>query len=208
VQGLAEITSIDKQKGTSAWSEFDEFQTMTIKFPPGKVDGVAIGASIAINGTCLTVTKQVGDECDFDLIIETLRATNLGELKVGSKANYERSARMGDEIGGHNVSGHVDCKATITSVKDSDFNRRIEFTVPQDRIKYILAKGFFAVDGCSLTVGEVEGNTLSVYLIPETLRVTAMGGKGLGDSVNIEVERQTQAIVDTVERYLREKSIL
>jgi hypothetical protein len=84
--------------------------------------------------------RQVGDECRFDVIIETLRATNLGDLKVGSKANYERSARMGDEIGGHSVSGHVDCKATITSVKDSDFNRRIEFTVPQDRMKYILAK--------------------------------------------------------------------
>jgi len=208
VQGMAEVTKIEKKKGTSAWSEFDEFQTMTIKFPPGKVDGVSIGASIAINGTCLTVTEQVGDECFFDLIVETLRATNLGELEVGSIANYERSARMGDEIGGHHVSGHVDCKATITSVEDTEFNRRIVFTVPERMMKYILPKGFIAVDGCSLTIGEVEGNTFSVYLIPETLRVTVLGSKGEGDSVNIEVERQTQAIVDTVERYLSEKNIL
>eukprot|EP00241_Pyramimonas_parkeae_P012668 CAMPEP_0114254106 /NCGR_PEP_ID=MMETSP0058-20121206/16788_1 /TAXON_ID=36894 /ORGANISM="Pyramimonas parkeae, CCMP726" /LENGTH=286 /DNA_ID=CAMNT_0001368275 /DNA_START=60 /DNA_END=920 /DNA_ORIENTATION=- len=200
VQGLSEVKKMEKKP--------DDFMTLTMRFPSGAVDGVQIGASIAINGTCLTVTKQEGDECCFDLIKETLRATNLGDLDIGSVANFERSARMGDEIGGHQVSGHVDCKAVVTKVEDSENNRRLVFTVPEEWMKYILPKGFIAIDGCSLTIGEVSGNTFSVYLIPETLRVTVFGTKAEGDSVNIEVERQTQAIVNTVERYLAERNML
>lgn len=122
-------------------------------------------------------------------------------MQAGSKVNFERSARVGDEIGGHNVSGHVHCTARIMDVQESENNKRITFELPDDKwMKYVLPKGFISVDGCSLTVGEVEGRRFSVYLIPETLRVTVFGFKGLGDSVNIEIEAQTQAIVDTVER--------
>ena len=107
---------------------------------------------------------------------------------------------MGDEIGGHTVSGHVCCTAPVTSLERTEDNRRLQFSVPPPWIKYVLEKGFIAVDGCSLTVGEVGPDWFSVYLIPETLRVTVLGDKGVGDRVNLEVEAQTQAIVDTVEK--------
>eukprot|EP00884_Botryococcus_braunii_P010547 jgi/Botrbrau1/19494/Bobra.0812s0001.1 len=111
-----------------------------------------------------------------------------------------RSAKVGDEIGGHSVSGHVCCTAPITGIQESANNRRLQFQVSDPWIKYILPKGFVAVDGMSLTVGEVGRDWFSVYLIPETLRVTTIGSKGPGDLVNVEVDSQTQAIVETAER--------
>jgi riboflavin synthase len=192
VQGLAEVTAVDRKQNFSA---------LKISFPPGKMDGVQIGASVAINGTCLTVTNIAGDTVGFDVMVETLRATSLGDLDAGTRVNFERSARVGDEIGGHNVSGHVHFKASIHRVEKSENNQKLTFSVPDDRwMKYILPKGYISVDGCSLTVGEVWDTFFTVYLIPETLRVTVFGFKQEGDSVNIEIESQTQAIVDTVER--------
>ncbi|MEW5318197.1 MAG: hypothetical protein WDW38_009438 [Sanguina aurantia] len=167
--------------------------------------GIQIGASVAINGTCLTVTDILtdGSTLAFDIIIETLRATNLGDLQPGGPVNFERSARIGEEVGGHNVSGHVHTKARIASILDMENNRRVTFELPGSTwMKYILPKGYIAVDGTSLTIGEVEGNTFSVYLIPETLRATVHGVKREGEFVNIEIETQTQAIVDTVERVM------
>lgn len=192
VQGTAKVAHVDRR---------DKFAKVKIRFPEGKADGVAIGASVAINGTCLTVTEINGRTLSFDIMVETLRATNLGALAPGSIVNFERSARVGDEIGGHNVSGHVHCKASISNVEATEDNRRISFTLQDPKfIKYVLPKGYIAVDGCSLTVGEVWDGSFSVYLIPETLRVTVFGVKGVGDLVNIEIETQTQAIVDTTER--------
>ncbi|KAG2495156.1 hypothetical protein HYH03_006764 [Edaphochlamys debaryana] len=192
VQGTASIATVERQ---------DQFSALNIHFPPGKVDGVKIGASVAINGTCLTVTRIDGDVLSFDVMMETLRATNLGGLQAGSVVNFERSARVGDEIGGHNVSGHVHCTATIANVEQTPNNRRITFQLSNPAfMKYVLPKGYIAVDGCSLTIGEVWEDKFSVYLIPETIRVTVFGVKSIGDSVNIEIETQTQAIVDTTER--------
>ena len=192
VQGLARVEAVAEEPGLSR---------VRVALPDGRAAGVQIGASVAINGTCLTVTRIDGDVLSFDIMAETLRATNLGGLKAGASVNFERSARVGDEIGGHTVSGHVHATAAIVKVEETPNNRRVVFELPDERlIKYILPKGFVAVDGCSLTVGEVEGRTFSVYLIPETLRVTVFGFKGVGDSVNVEIEASTQAIVDTVER--------
>jgi riboflavin synthase len=192
VQGLAEVTAVDKKQ---------DFASMKIQFPTGKMDGVQLGASVAINGTCLTVTDIKGETLGFDIIVETLRATSLGELDVGSRVNFERSARVGDEIGGHNVSGHVHFKATIEKVERTENNQKVTFRIPDAKwMKYILPKGYIALDGTSLTIGEVYDTFFTVYLIPETLRVTVFGFKKAGDSVNIEIESQTQAIVDTVER--------
>lgn len=192
-------------------SKGDDFASFRIQFPEGSMGGIQIGASVAINGTCLTVVTSEGDVCGFDVIGETLRRTNLGLLGVGSPVNYERSAKVGDEIGGHTVSGHVCCTGTIAKLEKTEDNRRLQFQVPVEWIKYILEKGFVAVDGCSLTVGEVGPDWFSVYLIPETLRVTVLGDKVEGDTVNIEVEAQTQAIVDTVEkvvaRYMQDKGL-
>mmetsp|Transcript_31154 Transcript_31154/g.69261 ORF Transcript_31154/g.69261 Transcript_31154/m.69261 type:complete len:263 (+) Transcript_31154:2044-2832(+) len=192
VQGTAKVVSVDRK---------ENFSQLVIQFPEGKTDGIQIGASVAINGTCLTVTEIKPTQLSFDIMVETLRATNLGELDNGSIVNFERSARVGDEIGGHNVSGHVHTKATIVEIQETANNRRITFELPDERwMKYVLPKGYIAVDGTSLTIGEVWDRRFCVYLIPETLRVTVFGIKGVGDSVNIEIETQTQAIVDTTER--------
>ena len=198
VQGVAPIHSI---------TEKADFRTQVVKLPPEMRKGLAIGASVANNGVCLTVTEINDDLVSFDLMQETLRITNLGALKVGDWINIERAMQMGAEIGGHILSGHVYCTATISNIIASENNRQIWFELPNTEVmKYILTKGFVAVDGISLTVGEVRGNQFCVNLIPETLQRTLMGQRNLGDRVNIEIDSQTQAIVDTVERYLANRT--
>ena len=198
VQGVAPIYSI---------TEKADFRIQVVKLPPEMRKGLAIGASVANNGVCLTVTEINDDLVSFDLMQETLRITNLGALKVGDWVNIERAMQMGAEIGGHILSGHVYCTATISNIIASENNRQIWFELPNTEVmKYILTKGFVAVDGISLTVGEVRGNQFCVNLIPETLQRTLMGQRNLGDRVNIEIDSQTQAIVDTVERYLANRT--
>ena len=198
VQGVAPIHSI---------TEKADFRTQVVKLPPEMRKGLAIGASVANNGVCLTVTEINDDLISFDLMQETLRITNLGALKVGDWVNIERAMQMGAEIGGHILSGHVYCTATISNIIVSENNRQIWFELSNTEVmKYILTKGFVAVDGISLTVGEVHGNQFCVNLIPETLQRTLMGQRNLGDRVNIEIDSQTQAIVDTVERYLANRT--
>ena len=198
VQGVAPIHSI---------TEKADFRTQVVKLPPEMRKGLAIGASVANNGVCLTVTEINDDLVSFDLMQETLRITNLGALKVGDWVNIERAMQMGAEIGGHILSGHVYCTATISNIIVSENNRQIWFELSNTEVmKYILTKGFVAVDGISLTVGEVHGNQFCVNLIPETLQRTLMGQRNLGDRVNIEIDSQTQAIVDTVERYLANRT--
>jgi riboflavin synthase len=137
----------------------------------------------------------------------TLKHTNLGELAVGDWVNIERAARFGDEIGGHNMSGHIALTAVIDQVIDTPNNRTVWFAMPQESMKYVLAKGYIGIDGCSLTIGEVEQARFSVHLIPETLERTLFGRRAEGERVNIEFDPQTQAIVDTVERVLASKSL-
>lgn len=146
---------------------------LQVTFPKGAADGIQLGASVAINGTCLTVTEINGGTLSFDIIVETLRATNLGLLREGSRVNYERSARVGDEIGGHTVSGHVHTSARISEDASTEDNRRVVMTLAEPKfIKYILPKGFVAVDGCSLTVGEVRRRLAYARMFWEWRRCT------------------------------------
>ncbi|WP_439287287.1 riboflavin synthase subunit alpha [Lonepinella sp. BR2357] len=194
VQGMAQLHSI---------IEKTNFRTHQIKMPQELLADLQLGASVAHNGVCLTVTKVDNDLVSFDLMTETLRITNLGELKVGEWFNIERAMKFGAEVGGHILSGHVYCTAQISAHKVSENNLQIWFELPDETVmKYILTKGFIAVDGISLTIGEVNGKQFCVNLIPETLERTIIGKKTVGDRVNIEIDPQTQAIVDTVERYL------
>jgi len=197
VQGKGRISKVNQKAG---------FSSIEIEFPDQKIRGAQVGASVAINGTCLTVTNVEGDVGHFDIIAETLRATNLGGLKQDSEINFERSAKVGDEIGGHNVSGHVHTTAEVIGIEETENNKQITFKVPERWMKYILPKGFIAVDGISLTVGEVGDDRFCVYLIPETLRATTLGAKAKGDFVNIEIDSQTQAIVDTVEQIMERQN--
>ncbi|ELY5144587.1 riboflavin synthase subunit alpha [Vibrio vulnificus] len=200
VQGTAEVVIIEAK---------ESFQTHTIRLCGEMLSGLAIGASVAHNGCCLTVTKIAGDLVSFDLMQATLKLTNLGTLRVGDRVNIERAAKFGDEIGGHSMSGHISTTAKIDQIIDTPNNRTIWFKLPyDDAMKYILAKGYIGVDGCSLTIGEVEADRFNVHLIPETLNRTLFGQRNVGESVNIEFDPQTQAIVDTVERVLMSKGVV
>lgn len=177
--------------------------TLTLSLPEPLRGGLAIGASIAVNGTCLTVTGFENDRVGFDVMMESLRLTNLGRLDVGSLVNVERAAHYGAEVGGHVLSGHVHGIAEIVAIERPDAdNCVVRFRAPAPLVKYIMDKGYVALNGCSLTICDVQDGEFSVYLIPETLRVTVFGHSQVGDQVNLEVDSQTQAIVDTVERVL------
>ena len=197
VQGTAQIKAIIEKAN---------FRTHVVEMPQEMLKGLQIGASIAHNGVCLTVTKIQDNLVSFDLMQETLKITNLGELKAGDFVNIERAMQMGTEIGGHILSGHVYCTADIVERIPSENNLQIWFQLPnQDMMKYVLTKGFIAVDGISLTIGEAREQSFCVNLIPETIHRTLIGKKTVGEKVNIEIDPQTQAIVDTVERYLAQK---
>ncbi|WP_394156116.1 riboflavin synthase subunit alpha [Vibrio campbellii] len=198
VQGTAKVVHIDKK---------DRFQTHVLVLEGALNEGLEIGASVAHNGCCLTVTKIEGTQISFDLMQATLALTNLGELEVGDSVNIERAAKFGDEIGGHSMSGHISLMAEISEVIDTPNNRTIWFTLPQESMKYVLSKGYIGLDGCSLTIGEVEDNRFSVHLIPETLERTLFGRRQAGEKINVEFDPQTQAIVDTVERVLAAKQL-
>lgn len=193
VQGAAELAAIEEQV---------EFRTHVLMMPAGLRHGLEVGASVAHNGCCLTVTAIDGERVSFDLMRETLRLTNLGALQVGDRVNIERAARVGDEIGGHAMSGHVICMAELTELDEAPNNRRLWLEMPGEYARFVFEKGYIGIDGISLTVGEVRGARFCVNLIPETLARTTLGDRVPGDRVNIEVDPQTQAIVETVERVL------
>lgn len=194
VQGTGTVVSIDEKPN---------FRTHVVRLPEDMLDNLQLGASVSHNGCCLTVTEVNGDLVSFDLMKETLRLTNLGDLNVGDQVNLERAARFNDEIGGHLMSGHIICTAEVAKILTSENNRQIWFRMPhEDLMKYVLHKGYIGIDGISLTIGEVTRTRFCVHLIPETLQRTTLGTKRLGDKINIEIDPQTQAIVDTVESVL------
>ena len=197
VQGKAQVIDLQRK---------DDFMRLTLSLPAKHCERLQTGASIAINGTCLTVTAFEGSEISFDLIAATLNTTNLGRLAIGDKVNFERAARVGDEIGGHTMSGHVFATLEILSVEHTADNCIIWFERPAELAPYLLTKGFVGLNGCSLTLAEVKPDRFCVYLIPETLRMTTFDQLTEGDRVNVEIDPQTQAIVDTVERYLDERN--
>ncbi len=162
-----------------------------------------LGASVAVSGVCLTVVNfQEGEWAEFDVIQETLDRSNLGMLQVGSPTNIERSLKMGDELGGHQVNGHVDCKAQILQIEQSPGNHKIWIEIAPHWNRYLVPKGWIAVDGISLTVVDVEPDRFSVCLIPETLSRTTLGNATQTTLLNLEFDHQTKVIVESVERLL------
>lgn len=175
------------------------------------------GASIAINGTCLTAVEfYCQDEQGFvlfDVIDETLRLTNLGLLKVGDKVNFERSLTLGKELGGHILSGHIHTTASIISISQSENNCAMQLLLPAPWGNYVFSKGFIAIDGISLTVGQLklhpdQSCEFSLHLIPETLAVTNLGQRQTGDKVNIEIDQQSYTIVQSIERILTARGLI
>lgn len=171
-------------------------------------EGLEVGASVSIDGVCQTVVALDGGRATFEAIRETLDKTTLSELEVGATVSAERSARVGDEIGGHEVSGHVTGTGTIVEAAKAGHEVDLCIGVPAKWMKYILHKGFVALDGSSLTVGErSDEGWFWVHLIPETLRITNLGRKPVGARVNVELDPKTVAIVDTVERVLAARGV-
>ncbi|PLK58869.1 riboflavin synthase [Candidatus Palibaumannia cicadellinicola] len=186
-----------------AITETNHFRTHQIKLPDHLLQGLTNGASVAHNGCCLTVTHIDGNLVSFDLIKETLKQTNLGALQVGDKINIERAARINAEIGGHFMSGHIIGTAELIKITASENTRKIWCRLANHQLKkYILYKNYIGVDGISLTVGEVADHIFCLHLIPETIARTTLGQKLIKATVNIEIDQQTQATVDTVERFL------
>lgn len=198
VQGTAELVAVEEKQ---------DFRTHVLALPAEWREGLELGASVAHNGCCLTVTAIDGERVSFDLMRETLRLTNLGELSIGDRVNIERAARFGDEIGGHAMSGHVIAMAELCEIDEAPNNRRLWFELPHPYGRFLFEKGYIGIDGISLTIGEVRGQRFCVNLIPETLARTTLGDRAPGDRVNIEIDPQTQAIVETVERVLAARQL-
>lgn len=161
------------------------------------VDGIEIGASIACDGVCLTVIALGTDPqnwFDVEISAESVSKTNIGAWTVGKRLNLERALKLGDELGGHIVSGHVDGVAVISAMKDEGDSTRITFQAPEALAKFIAPKGSVALNGTSLTVNEVEGCSFGINVIPHTQEVTTWGVAKVGDKVNLEI--------DTLARYV------
>ncbi len=196
-------------EGTGTVSNVTKSENLTkisVKMPSKFSDDIKMGASVCIDGVCLTVSSINTDELGFDIIMETLNVTTFSNVNKGDIVNIERSMKLGDEIGGHLLSGHVSTTATISKLETPENNHIVTFSTDLETIKYIFPKGYIALNGVSLTVGEVDkiNQTFNVYLIPETLRLTNLGEKEVGDKINLEIETQTRNMVDTISEINKE----
>lgn len=152
------------------------------------IDGAVIGDSIALNGVCLTLTEKNQDALSFDVMGETMKRTNLSKLRYGDQVNLEDSLKAGGSLCGHFVSGHIDCVGRIKDIKRASDDVSIEVIFPERYGGLVVEKGSIALDGVSLTIGKAGKNSVIVYIIPHTLKVTALGLKKTGDDVNIEFD--------------------
>ncbi|MBS4689796.1 riboflavin synthase [Aeromonas sobria] len=199
VKAVAKIVNVTDLNG---------IRTFIIDFPEGFCDDLEIGASIAIDGVCLTVTEILSDTLvKFDVMLQSLLITTLSQYFPYQLVNAERAAKDGTEIGGHPLSGHVDFNVAIIKVTQIEDNYCIRLALPDAWKRYVFPKGYIALNGASLTVFEVskQDGWFEVWLIPETRRMTSFESKVSGDLINIEIERGTQVVVDTVRDTLNEK---
>lgn len=194
VQGLEKVVEI--QQG-------DHFTTLYISNENQFFSDIFIGASVAVDGTCLTATgfDSTRNLVSFDVGEVSNTLTTLQFLKIGDEVNIERSIKAGMENGGHNLFGHIEGMASIKNVVHTDSTMHIDLTIPDDNIKYFFKKGFIGLQGCSLTVNRVDRNSneISVDLIPETLRLTTFKNVHVGGKLNYEIDQMTRTMVDTLE---------
>ncbi len=168
------------------------------------------GASVALNGVCTTVVCARGTIAAFHLVEETTSLTNLGHVAAGHYVNVERSYKVGDEVGGHVLSGHIACTVPIADMETAEGRASLSVSVPDRWSRYMMEKGFIALDGASLTIADLnrDAGIATVKLIPETLVRAGFEDRRAGDRLNLEVDFRTQAVVDTVRELLRDKTLL
>ena len=195
------FTGIVEELGTVAALDHGADSAVLRITGPLVVSDAVHGASIAVNGVCLTVVEHDAEGFTVDVMAETLRRSSLGALRPGDRVNLERAMRADGRFGGHVVQGHVDGTATVTARTPGDRGETVELTLPADLAGYVVEKGSITVDGVSLTVASVTDRSFTVSLIPTTLDLTTLGHKGVGDEVNLEVD----VIAKYVERLLEHR---
>lgn len=199
------FTGIVQHVGVVDWVAAGSVRKLAVRLGPLAAD-LGPGASVAVNGTCLTVAEVAAGSgtAAFDVVAETLAATNLGSLAPGDRVNVERSFRVGDEVGGHILSGHTSATVAVTALARAPGHCRLTVRAPPAWMPYLMPKGFVALNGTSLTIQALDRSrrTFAVTLIPETLARTTFDATAVGDRLNLEVDAQTQAVVETVRSVL------
>ncbi len=185
VQAVGEVTAVSRKGGDAE---------LTIESGALQLERVSVGDSVAVAGTCLTVTRIEGRRFSADASNETLRLTTLGSLGPGGRVNLESALRAGDALGGHYVTGHIDGRGRVVAIEDDGRSRRLALELPAALGRYVAARGSITVDGVSLTVNDILDGRFRVNVIPHTLAVTTLGALKAGDAVNLEV--------DIIARYL------
>ena len=184
-----------------------DYASITIKAPAGFSKNLKRGASVAVNGVCLTVKKGATDLLEFDVITETLEKTNFKLLSKGNKVNLERSMKADTEIGGHLVSGHIHGVGIIKSINDRDQTKDLRIQPPASLMEYLFYKGYVGLNGCSLTIGKVFKSSFNIHLIPETIKVTNFQKMKKGDLINIEIDQTTINTVETIKKIMLERKV-
>ena len=198
VSGKGHVQKIIKSK---------DYLSLIIKAPKGFSKNLTKGASVSVNGVCLTVKKGKTDILEFDVIEETLQKTNLKDISKSSKVNLERSMTAKTEIGGHLVSGHIHGTGKVLKVINRQATKDLQIKIPTTLREYFFYKGYVALNGCSLTIGKVLKTSFYIHLIPETLSVTTFKDIKKGDLINIEIEQATINTVETVKRVMSERKV-
>ena len=184
---------------------YEDYISLIIKAPKDFSKNLIKGASVAVNGVCLTVKKGKTDILEFDVIEETLQKTNLKDISKSSKVNLERSMTAKTEIGGHLVSGHIHGTGEVLKVINRQATKDLQIKIPTSLREYFFYKGYVALDGCSLTIGKVLKTSFYIHLIPETVSVTTFKDIKKGDLINIEVEQSTINTVETVKKIMSQR---
>tara|TARA_B100000579_G_scaffold138440_1_gene112465 strand:+ start:28 stop:639 length:612 start_codon:yes stop_codon:yes gene_type:complete len=184
-----------------------DYITLIIKAPKDFSKNLLKGASVSVNGVCLTAKKGKTDILEFDVIEETLEKTNLRNLSRSCKVNLERSMTAKTEIGGHLVSGHIHGTGEVLKVVNRQATKDLQIKIPTTLREYFFYKGYVALDGCSLTIGKVLKSSFYIHLIPETISVTTFKEIKKGDLINIEVEQATINTVETVKKVMLERKV-
>ena len=198
VSGKGQVQKITKYK---------DYLSLIIKAPKGFSKNLVKGASVAVNGVCLTAKKGKTDFLEFDVIEETIQKTNLKNISRLSKVNLERSMTAKTEIGGHLVSGHIHGTGEVLKVINKQATKDLQIKIPKSLREYFFYKGYVALNGCSLTIGRVLKTSFYIHLIPETVSVTTFKDIKKGDLINIEVEQATINTVETVKRVMSERKV-
>ena len=183
----------------------EDYISLIIQAPKGFAKNLSKGASVSVNGVCLTVKKGRTDLLEFDVIEETLKKTNLKNISRSSKLNLERSMTANTEIGGHLVSGHIHGTGEVLKVINRKETKDLLIKIPSQLREYFFYKGYVALNGCSLTIGKVLKSSFYIHLIPETISITNFKEIKKGDLINIEVEQTTINTVETVKRVMLER---